>query len=158
MSTLPNRPAQFASAALLFAALWAGMTFRSEAADAPLVRSAHGGRWSAADTWEGGKVPPAGARVQIRPGHVIVYDRQSDEAIRDLFIAGVLTFDPDRDTRLDVGLIRIQAGDDLREEGFDCDRPPRRTRPRSAAAGPDRRRGRPSHRREAHGDDPARLL
>ncbi len=72
------------------------------------------------DTWEGGKVPPAGARVQIRPGHVVVYDRQSDEAIRDLFIAGVLTFDPDRDTRLDVGLIRIQAGDDLSEEGFDC--------------------------------------
>ena len=120
MSTLPNRPAQFASAALLFAALWAGMTFRSEAADAPLIRSAHGGRWTAPDTWEGGKVPPAGARVQIRPGHVVVYDLQSDGAIRDLFIAGVLTFDPDRDTRLDVGLIRIQAGDDLREEGFDC--------------------------------------
>ncbi len=120
MSAFPNRPARFTSAALVFAAFWTILACRSVAADAPLVRSAHGGRWSAPDTWEGGKVPPAGARVQIRPGHVVVYDRQSDQAIRDLFIAGVLTFDPDRDTRLDVGLIRIQAGDDLREEGFDC--------------------------------------
>ena len=122
MSAFPNRPARFTSAALVFAAFWTILACRSVAADVPpLVRSAHGGRWSAPDTWEGGKVPPAGARVQIRPGHVVVYDRQSDQAIRALFIAGMLTFAPDRDTRLDVGLIRIQAGDDLREEGFDCD-------------------------------------
>jgi len=30
-------------------------------------------------------------------------------------------FSPDRDTRLDVGLIKIQASDSVTEEGFDCD-------------------------------------
>src|SRR5262249_55421440 len=34
---------------------------------------------------------------------------------------GVLRFVNDRDTRLDVGLIKIQPGDDCSEEGFDCD-------------------------------------
>ncbi len=91
------------------------------AADAPVIRSAHSGPWSAADTWEGGKVPPAGARVLIRTGHFVVYDRSSDQAIRSVHVAGTLTFAPDRDTRLDVGLIRIQAGEDMSEEGFDCD-------------------------------------
>ncbi len=91
------------------------------AAEAPLIRSAQSGSWSAPATWEGGKVPGAGARVQVRHGHVVVYDRASDEAVRAVYIAGVLTFAPDKDTRLDVGLIRIQAGDDVSEEGFDCD-------------------------------------
>jgi hypothetical protein len=36
-------------------------------------------------------------------------------------VAGTLRFDPDRDTRLSVGLIKIQAGDDASENGFDCD-------------------------------------
>ncbi len=88
---------------------------------APLVRSARSGPWSAPATWEGGVVPAAGSRVQVRAGHRIVYDVHSDKAIRALFIAGVLTFVPDRNTRLDVGLIRIQAGDDTTEAGFDCD-------------------------------------
>ena len=59
--------------------------------------------------------------VQVRHGHVVVYDRISEEAVRAVYIAGVLTFAPDKDTQLDVGLIRIQAGDDVSEEGFDCD-------------------------------------
>src|SRR5262249_5235967 len=66
----------------------------------PLVRSAGSGPWSAAATWEGGKLPPAGARVQIREGHTVVYDLKSDKAIRFLHIAGTLTFAHDRDTRL----------------------------------------------------------
>lgn len=86
-----------------------------------IVRSAQSGRWSAASTWEGKQVPSAGTRVQIRTGHVVTYDVNSDQAIRSLHIAGTLGFDPDKDTRVDVGLIRVQAGDDTREEGFDCD-------------------------------------
>jgi len=31
-----------------------------------LIRSAHSGAWSAAATWERGRVPGAGARVQVR--------------------------------------------------------------------------------------------
>ena len=42
-------------------------------------------------------------------------------AIRSIHVAGTLRFDPDRDTRLDVGLIKIQAGDDASENGFDCE-------------------------------------
>src|SRR5205807_1702034 len=41
--------------ALLFAAL--GFVERATAADTTLIRSARSGAWSAADSWEGGKVP-----------------------------------------------------------------------------------------------------
>ncbi len=85
------------------------------------IRSARSGPWSAPETWEGGKVPAAGARVQIRADHVVVYDQKSDRAIRVLHIAGTLRFAGDRDTRLDAGLIKIQPGDEASEDGFDCD-------------------------------------
>src|ERR1051326_8200691 len=79
------------------------------AADKPLViRSARSGPWSAAATWEGGTVPAAGARVLIRAGHRVVYDANSDAAIRAINIAGTLSFDPHRNTHLNVGLIKIQ--------------------------------------------------
>src|SRR5436309_2346097 len=77
----------------------------ARAADAaPLIRSARSGPWSAPATWEGGKVPAAGTKVQIRQGHTIVYDTSSSEAIRSLHIAGTLTFATNRDTLLEVGL------------------------------------------------------
>src|SRR6516165_9960195 len=94
-------------------------------ADPPtLVRSTGSGLWSDATIWEGGRVPGAGARVQVRSGHAIIYDIQSDAAIRSIHIAGTLQFDPNRDTRLDVGLIKIQNGDDPCESGFDCESHP----------------------------------
>jgi hypothetical protein len=86
-----------------------------------LIRSAKSGSWSAADTWQGGKVPGAGAKVQVRTGHTVVYDAKSEQAIRFIHVAGTLTFAHDRDTRLDVGLIKIQPGDEATEDGFDCD-------------------------------------
>jgi hypothetical protein len=43
------------------------------------------------------------------------------QAVRSIHVAGVLTFARDRDTQLDVGLIKIQPGDDASENGFDCD-------------------------------------
>jgi hypothetical protein len=85
------------------------------------VRSARSGNWSAASTWEGGSVPQAGARVLVRTGHTVTYDLESDEAIRFVHIAGTLEFSTDRSTRLDVGLIRIEPGEEAREDGFDCD-------------------------------------
>ncbi len=87
----------------------------------PLVRSVRDGRWSDAATWEGGRVPGQGARVQVRAGHVVVYDLVGNETIRSIHVAGTLRFHPERDTRLDVGLIKIQAGDDPSESGFDCE-------------------------------------
>jgi hypothetical protein len=83
-----------------------------------LIRSEKSGAWSDAKTWEGGKVPSAGVQVLVRPGHTVTYDVKSDAVIRSLHIAGVLTFAHDRDTRLDVGLIRVHAGEKIEEEGF----------------------------------------
>ena len=108
---------------------WSGLTLDScPSATVPTatrVRSAKSGPWSGASTWEGGRVPAAGARVQVRPGHTVVYDVKSDQALRSVHVGGVLTFAPDRDTRLDVGLLKVQAGEDCSEEGFDCDAAPR---------------------------------
>jgi hypothetical protein len=87
----------------------------------PLVVSTKSGPWSEAATWKDGKTPGAGARVQVREGHTVVYDVNSDQVIRMVHVAGTLTFSRDRDTRLDVGLLKIQAGDDASEDGFDCD-------------------------------------
>lgn len=95
---------------------------RAFAAEKPdWIRSAGNGAWSAASTWENGKVPAAGARVHIRPGHVIVYDVESDQPIRAVYVAGTLSFAADKNTRLDVGVIKVEAGEEPSEEGFDCD-------------------------------------
>jgi hypothetical protein len=102
---------------------------------APIIRSSASGLWSAPATWEGGKVPGQGARVLIRAGHRVVYDVQSATAIRAINIAGALSFAPDRDTRLDVALIKVQAGKEYSEEGFDCNAhlgPPDPGKPRPA--------------------------
>jgi hypothetical protein len=87
----------------------------------PLVRSKQSGNWSATMTWEAGKVPSSGSRVQVRPGHTVVYDIRGEKAIRSLHVGGTLTFAADRDTRLDTGLILLRAGEDATESGFDCD-------------------------------------
>src|SRR5215471_11203659 len=97
------------------------LIFSTTAPAAELLRSAKSGPWSASATWEGGKVPAAGARVQVRPGHTVTYDLHSDQVIRSIHVAGTLSFARDKDTRLDVGLIKIQAGDEASEDGFDCD-------------------------------------
>ncbi len=89
--------------------------------DPPLVRSAKDGAWSEPSTWEGGQVPGPGVRVQVRAGHRVVYDVSSDRPIRSIHVAGTLEFARDRDTRLDVGLIKVQPGDDASEDGFACD-------------------------------------
>jgi len=97
------------------------LTIQSQAAEPAVIRSAGSGKWSAAATWQGGKVPDAGARVLIREGHRVEYDVASDKVIRTINIAGVLTFAVDKDTRLDVGLIKIHVGEEFSEDGFDCD-------------------------------------
>jgi hypothetical protein len=89
-----------------------------------LVRSVQSGNWSDKSTWEKGHVPQPGDRVQIRTGHHVVYDVESDQAIRLLHIAGTLQFATDRNTRLDVGLVRIEAGEKASEDGFDCNHAP----------------------------------
>jgi hypothetical protein len=96
-------------------------TAASPAALPALIQSARSGPWSAPSTWEGGHVPSPGSRVQIRSGHTVRYDLNADQAIRSIHLAGTLAFARDRDTRLDVGLLKIQPGTDASENGFDCD-------------------------------------
>src|SRR5262249_12278299 len=91
----------------------------SNAAD--VIRSATSGPWSAVATWEGGQVPVAGARVLIRPAHTVTYDVASDAPIRTVQVGGTLTFARDRDTLLNVGILRIAPGETFSEEGFDCE-------------------------------------
>src|SRR5688500_633596 len=88
---------------------------------AKVIRSAGSGVWSAAKTWEGGQTPKVGEIVQVRAGHTVTYDVHSENVIRSLHVAGTLKFATNKDTRLEVGLIKIQAGDSTEENGFDCE-------------------------------------
>src|SRR5688500_6738357 len=77
-----------------------------------VIKSAKSGPWSSPKTWEGDKVPAAGAQVWVLQGHEVLYDRDSEEIIRSIQVSGILKFATDRKTRLDVGLIRIEDLDE----------------------------------------------
>ena len=66
----------------------------------PSERTARSGPWSDPSTWETGKVPVAGAKVLIQPGHRVVYDVESDQVIRAICISGELSFATERDPPL----------------------------------------------------------
>src|SRR5205085_5034350 len=96
-----------------------GLQSRGWAAAEPArIRSVRSGAWSAGTTWQGGAVPAAGAVVSIQPGHEIIYDVESTAPVRMVHVLGNLTFARDRNTRLDVGLLKI--GGDPSEDGASC--------------------------------------
>jgi G8 domain len=80
-----------------------------------LIQSRQSGRWSSPATWAGGSVPMPGARVHVAAGHRVIFDAVSKAPFRAVFLSGTLSFDVDRDTCLDTGLIRIGGG--LMEDG-----------------------------------------
>jgi len=84
------------------------------------ARTARDGNWSDATTWEGTRRPRAGDFVQIRSGHVVTYDVESNDALRMIHVAGTLTFSREKSTLLDVGLVKIEPGDTTTEDGFNC--------------------------------------
>lgn len=88
------------------------------------IQSVQSGPWSSPATWDGAKSPTAGDVVLIREGHTVVYDVASEKVLRSVHVSGTLAFAHDRDTRLEVGLIRIAPGDRIVEEGFECDHVP----------------------------------
>ena len=85
-----------------------------------VIYSTADGPWSAPATWAAGRVPGAGDRVMVRTGHEVIYDVVSEAAIRAVQVAGTLRFATDRSTRLDVGLIRIVAGETWQDEAPHC--------------------------------------
>src|SRR2546425_12290318 len=101
---MQRRPAASFGFSVLAAFLCACSLHADAASD--LIRSAKSGPWSSSDTWEGNKVPGPASKVQIREGHSILYDVGKGPAIRMIHVAGTLNFARDRDTQLDVGLIK----------------------------------------------------
>jgi hypothetical protein len=93
-------------------------------AAAPAVRfdaqSARSGKWSDARTWANKRTPRAGDNVQIRAGHVVIYDANSEDPVRVLHVAGTLTFARDKSTRLNVGLLKVLPSAECSEDGFNC--------------------------------------
>lgn len=107
------------STLLLATALLPTAAFAAE----PVVfqaRTAHSGNWSDAETWEGKRQPQAGDFVQVRAGHVVVYDANSSVALRMVHVAGTLSFSREKSTLLVVGLLKVEPGETTTEDGFDC--------------------------------------
>src|SRR2546425_11170013 len=84
------------------------------------VRSARSGKWSDPRTWLDKRAPRAGDNVQVQAGHVVTYDANLDEGMRLLHIAGTLRFSREKSTRLNVGLLKVLAGEACSEDGFNC--------------------------------------
>src|SRR6185369_11246703 len=79
------------------------------------VRSAKSGKWSDAATWVGKRLPHPGDNVQVRSGHVVTYDLNSEDAVRVLHVAGKLKFSHDHSTKLNVGLLKVEPGAECKE-------------------------------------------
>ncbi|MEX0701914.1 MAG: G8 domain-containing protein [Planctomycetales bacterium] len=85
------------------------------------IRSVRNGNWSDAKTWKPPRVPRAGDRVLIERNTRVVYDAASDDVIRLLQVVGTLTFARDRDTLLNVAVVKVQNSLECSESGFACD-------------------------------------
>lgn len=85
------------------------------------VKSVKAGDWSNAKTWEPARVPKSGDRVLISRHTQVRYDAKSSDVIRMVQVVGTLAFARDRDTELNVGLIKVQNSSVCSESGFACD-------------------------------------
>jgi len=85
-----------------------------------VIASVNDGNWSEPLTWDARRIPASGDIVLVRSQHKVRYDVESESVIRSIHVSGCLTFATDKNTRLDVGLLRVEAGDTVVEEGFDC--------------------------------------
>lgn len=85
------------------------------------IRSVKDGRWSDAKTWQPARVPAAGDRVLVSRGTTVEYDVANKEVLRLIQVVGTLSFARDRDTELNVALLKVQNSDSCSESGFACD-------------------------------------
>ena len=85
------------------------------------IKSVASGDWSNPATWQPRRTPRAGDRVLISRGTWVKYDAASKAALRMVQVVGTLQFARDRDTELNVGLLKVQNSDVCSESGFACD-------------------------------------
>jgi hypothetical protein len=85
------------------------------------LKSVASGDWSSAKTWEPARVPKAGDRVLISRHTAVRYDVASQDVIRLLQVVGTLEFARDRDTELNVAIVKVQNSTECSESGFACD-------------------------------------
>ncbi|HUG17797.1 MAG TPA: G8 domain-containing protein, partial [Planctomycetaceae bacterium] len=85
------------------------------------IRSAHSGSWSDPKIWEPSRVPKEGDRVLLSRDTVVEYDAKNEAVIRLVQVVGTLRFSRDRDTELNVGVLKVQSSDVCSESGFACD-------------------------------------
>jgi hypothetical protein len=85
------------------------------------IQSAKDGPWSDPKTWSPERLPKAGDRVLVARGTRVRYDVARPDVLRLVQIVGSLTFARDRDTELNVGLLKVQNSDTCSESGFSCD-------------------------------------
>ncbi|MBA4029564.1 MAG: hypothetical protein C0478_01400 [Planctomyces sp.] len=102
------------------AMLWSTAILADDEQHRNIIRSTQSGAWSDPATWDAGRTPAAGDSVLVRGGHRIVYDIESGKPFRVVQVAGTLDFARDRNTRMDVGLLKVTPDEVVCEEGFDC--------------------------------------
>ncbi|HEY8505352.1 MAG TPA: G8 domain-containing protein, partial [Gemmataceae bacterium] len=118
MPTLSPRRTTLAALAALLAAAAAAPAAGPVAFD---VRSVRNGNWSDPNTWQPPRVPAEGERVLVSGETEVVYDVRSKGVLRLVHVAGTLRFARDRDTELNVGILKVQPGSVCSEHGFACD-------------------------------------
>ena len=92
---------------------------QAASATAAPVKSLRSGPWSDAKTWDASKLPGAGSHVIITAGTTVIYDIESEVAIREVQVNGKLTFARDRNTHLIVGLLRVTPQRSAGETGVE---------------------------------------
>ncbi|MBW3595922.1 MAG: G8 domain-containing protein [Planctomycetes bacterium] len=85
------------------------------------VRSVQDGSWSDPATWRPARVPKSGDRVLVSRETRVEYDVKSDAVLRLVQVVGRLDFARDRDTEMNVGVLKVQNSDECSESGFACD-------------------------------------
>lgn len=85
------------------------------------IRSVADGNWSSPKTWQPARLPKDNDRVLVTRGTRVIYDVQSEAKIRLLQVIGTLSFARDRNTLLNVGVLKVQHSDVCSESGFACD-------------------------------------
>lgn len=117
---------------LALAALWSAANYSTMANSAEehehvhdhihfSITSVKNGDWSNPKTWSPARTPKQGDRVLIGRGTNVRYDVKSKDVIRLVQIVGTLDFARERNTELNVGILKVQNSDHCSESGFACD-------------------------------------